>query len=95
MTEDDDRAIFDVYCEDADGVRFLVEMQNWSQHYFNKRAVYYSTYAIQDQAAREKKHQQKTLGKENFPELQHEKDARRPGKDKARRISVILQIHRH
>ena len=60
MTEDDDRAIFDVYCEDADGVRFLVEMQNWSQHYFNKRAVYYSTYAIQDQAAREKKHQQKT-----------------------------------
>ena len=66
MTEEDDRAIFDVYCEDADGVRFLVEMQNWSQHYFNKRAVYYSTYAIQDQAAREKRHQLKTLGKENW-----------------------------
>ena len=66
MTEEDDRAIFDVYCEDADGVRFLVEMQNWSQHYFNKRAVYYSTYAIQDQATREKRHQLKTLGKENW-----------------------------
>ena len=66
MSEDDDKAIFDVYCEDKDGVRFLVEMQNWSQHYFNKRAVYYSTYAIQDQAAKEKRHQQKTLGKENW-----------------------------
>ena len=66
LTEEDDKAIFDVYCEGDDGVRFLVEMQNWSQHYFNKRAVYYSTYAIQDQAAKEKKHQQKTLGKENW-----------------------------
>ncbi|MBQ2965674.1 MAG: Rpn family recombination-promoting nuclease/putative transposase [Bacteroidales bacterium] len=66
MSEEDDKAIFDVYCEDKDGVRFLVEMQNWSQHYFNKRAVYYSTYAIQDQAAEEKKHQKKTLGKENW-----------------------------
>ena len=28
-----------------------------------------------------------------LPELQHEKDARRPGKDKARRIPVILQIY--
>lgn len=66
VSEEDDKAIFDVYCEDKDGVRFLVEMQNWSQHYFNKRAVYYSTYAIQDQAAKEKKHQKKTLGKENW-----------------------------
>ena len=66
LTEDDDKAIFDVYCEDEEGVRFLVEMQNWSQHYFNKRAVYYSTYAIQDQAAKEKRHQQKTLGKDNW-----------------------------
>lgn len=63
MTEDDSGAIFDVYCENSEGVRFLVEMQNWSQRYFYKRAVYYSTFAIQDQAAKEKKHQLKTLGK--------------------------------
>ena len=66
VSEEDDKAIFDVYCEDKDGVRFLVEMQNWSQHYFNKRAVYYSTYAIQEQAAKEKRHQKKTLGKDNW-----------------------------
>lgn len=66
MTEDDSGAIFDVYCENSDGVRFLVEMQNWSQRYFNKRAVYYSTFAIQDQANKEKKHQLKTLGKDRW-----------------------------
>ena len=64
--KEDGKAVFDVYCEDADGVRFLVEMQNWSQHHFNKRAVYYSTFAIQDQAAKEKKHQLKTLGKDEW-----------------------------
>ena len=66
MVQGDNKAIFDVYCEDSDGVRFLVEMQNWSQRYFNKRAVYYSTYAIQDQAAKEKRHQLKTLGKDRW-----------------------------
>ena len=66
MTESEGNAIFDVYCEDVDGVRFLVEMQNWSQHYFNKRAVYYSSFAIQDQAAKEKRHQLKTLKKDKW-----------------------------
>ena len=66
MFKDDGRAIFDVYCEDANGVRFLVEMQNWSQRYFNKRAVYYSTYAIQDQALKEKIHQLEILEKDEW-----------------------------
>ena len=66
MFKQDGKAVFDVYCEDADGVKFLVEMQNWSQRYFNKRAVYYSTFAIQDQANKEKKHQLKTLAKDEW-----------------------------
>lgn len=66
LVQGDGKAIFDVYCEDREGVRFLVEMQNWSQRYFNKRAVYYSTFAIQDQAAKEKRHQIKTLGKDRW-----------------------------
>ena len=66
MFKDDGKAIFDVYCEDANGVRFLVEMQNWSQRYFNKRAVYYSTYAIQDQALSEKVHQLEILEKDEW-----------------------------
>lgn len=66
LTVEEGKAVFDAYCEDADGVKFLVEMQNWSQQYFNKRAVYYSTFAVQDQANTEKKHQIKTLGKEDW-----------------------------
>ena len=66
LVQGDGKAIFDVYCEDSEGVRFLVEMQNWSQRHFNKRAVYYSTYAIQDQAAKERRHQIKTLGKDRW-----------------------------
>ena len=66
MLKEDGKAIFDVYCEYENGVRYLVEIQNWSQHYFNKRAVYYSTYAIQDQAAKEKKHQLQTLQKDKW-----------------------------
>lgn len=49
-TEEERASRFDVYCEDEDGTCFQVEMQNWSQKYFHKRAVYYSSLVIQDQA---------------------------------------------
>lgn len=57
LLKEDGKAIFDVYCEDSSGAKFLVEVQNWRQRYFNKRAVFYSTYAIQDQAIKEKNRQ--------------------------------------
>ena len=44
------RAIFDVYCEDENGAKFIVEMQNVSQQYYKDRSVFYSTFPIQDQA---------------------------------------------
>jgi predicted transposase/invertase (TIGR01784 family) len=44
------RAIFDVYCEDEDGGKFIVEMQNVSQQYYKDRSVFYSTFPIQEQA---------------------------------------------
>lgn len=59
MTEDDRSSRFDVYCEDEDGNGFQVEMQNWSQKYFHKRAVYYSSLVLQDQAARARRGQRK------------------------------------
>lgn len=52
MTEEERASRFDVYCEDEDGTCFQVEMQNWSQKYFHKRAVYYSSLVIQDQAGK-------------------------------------------
>lgn len=44
------RAIFDVYCEAADGSKFIVEMQNAYQEFYKDRSVYYSTFPISEQA---------------------------------------------
>ena len=43
-------AIFDIYCENAKGEKFIVEMQKAKQNYFKDRSVYYSTFPIQSQA---------------------------------------------
>ena len=47
---DSRRAIFDVYCEDENGGKFIVEMQNVYQQFFKDRSVFYSTFHIQEQA---------------------------------------------
>ncbi|MBQ8064114.1 MAG: PD-(D/E)XK nuclease family transposase [Prevotella sp.] len=46
----DRRAVFDVYCKTTDGSRFIVEMQRAQQDYFKDRSLYYSTFAIREQA---------------------------------------------
>ena len=46
----DRRAVFDVYCQTADGSRFIVEMQKAEQAYFKDRSIYYSSFAIREQA---------------------------------------------
>ncbi len=47
---DDRRAIFDLYCENDKGEKFIVEMQKTHHLYFKERMVYYSTFPIQKQA---------------------------------------------
>ena len=49
-TSDERKAIFDVHCKAKSGERFIVEMQKAEQHYFQDRALFYSTFAIQEQA---------------------------------------------
>ncbi len=46
----DRKAIFDLYCENAAGERFIVELQKSKQRFFKDRTVYYSTFPIRDQA---------------------------------------------
>ncbi len=46
----DRRAIYDVYCQTMSGERFIVEMQNAKQDHFKDRSLYYSSFAIQEQA---------------------------------------------
>lgn len=44
------KAIFDLYCENEKGEKFIVELQKAKQNFFKDRSVYYSTFPIQEQA---------------------------------------------
>lgn len=50
--EYDRRAVFNVYCENEKGEKFLVEMQRGEQQFFKDRSVFYSTFPIREQARR-------------------------------------------
>ncbi|RWX48855.1 hypothetical protein VT98_11043 [Candidatus Electrothrix communis] len=51
-TDIDRKAIFDLYCENDRGEKFIVELQKSKQNFFKDRALYYSTFPIRDQAER-------------------------------------------
>jgi predicted transposase/invertase (TIGR01784 family) len=46
-TQEERKAIFDIYCENSQGELFLIEMQKSKQAYFKDRTLYYSTFPIQ------------------------------------------------
>ena len=48
--ETDRKAIFDLYCENEKGEKFIIELQNVKQQYFKDRSIFYSTFPIQSQA---------------------------------------------
>ncbi|RLD75041.1 MAG: hypothetical protein DRJ10_16010 [Bacteroidetes bacterium] len=49
-TELNRRAIFDLYCTNEKGEKFIVELQKTKQKFFKDRTVYYSTFPIREQA---------------------------------------------
>lgn len=44
------KAIFDLYCTNQQGEKFIVEIQRVKQEYFKDRTLYYASFAIQEQA---------------------------------------------
>ncbi len=48
----DRRAIFDVFCTDTKNNHFIVELQRSKQRYFKDRALYYTSFPIQEQSHR-------------------------------------------
>jgi predicted transposase/invertase (TIGR01784 family) len=51
-TDTDRKAIYDIYCENEEGEKFIVELQKAKQNYFKERTIYYSTFPIREQAER-------------------------------------------
>ena len=52
QTEFDRKAIYDIYCENEKGEKFIEKLQKAKQNYFKERTIYYSTFPIQEQAER-------------------------------------------
>jgi len=52
MLKEDRKAIFDINCKDEKDNIFIVELQRAEQTYFQDRALYYTSFPIQDQANR-------------------------------------------
>ena len=46
----DRKAVYDIYCENGRGEKFIVELQKAKQNYFKERTIYYSTFPIREQA---------------------------------------------
>ena len=55
QTEFDRKAIYDIFCENQQGEKFIVELQKAKQNYFKDRTIYYSTFPIQEQAEKGEK----------------------------------------
>ena len=49
LSEEDRKVVFDIACECKDGASFIIEMQKGYQTYFKERALYYTTYPINEQ----------------------------------------------
>jgi len=46
----DRKAIFDLYCQNERGEKFIVELQKTKQKFFKDRSIYYATFPIREQA---------------------------------------------
>jgi len=53
-TEEDRRSVFDVYCENEQGDKIIIEMQKAEQQWFKDRSVYYSSFPIRSQGEKGK-----------------------------------------
>ena len=49
-SDEERKAIYDIYCETSSGEKIIVELQKAKQNYFKDRTIYYSTFPIQEQA---------------------------------------------
>ena len=49
LTEEDRKVVFDISCSCKDGSTLIIEMQKGYQRHFKKRAIYYTTYPINEQ----------------------------------------------
>ncbi|MCL2042164.1 MAG: Rpn family recombination-promoting nuclease/putative transposase [Bacteroidales bacterium] len=47
ISEESRKAVFDIYCENEKGEKFIVEIQKTKQEFFKDRTLYYTTFPIE------------------------------------------------
>jgi predicted transposase/invertase (TIGR01784 family) len=50
ITNAERKSVFDIYCENERGEKFIVELQKAKQNFFKERTIFYSTFPIREQA---------------------------------------------
>lgn len=48
-SEADRKAVYDIYCENSNGEKIIIELQKAKQKYFKDRTVFYSSFPIKEQ----------------------------------------------
>ena len=61
LSPEEGKSVFDLSVLTGDGSRVIIEMQKTNLRYFNYRSVYYTSHAVQVQAARERERQRQDL----------------------------------
>ena len=61
LSPEEGKCVFDLSLMTGDGSRVIIEMQKTNLRYFNYRSVYYTSHAVQVQAARERQRQHEEL----------------------------------
>jgi predicted transposase/invertase (TIGR01784 family) len=51
-TEIDRKVVFDIFCKTKAGERIIIEMQKFFQTHYKERSLYYTTFALQEQAVK-------------------------------------------
>jgi predicted transposase/invertase (TIGR01784 family) len=91
-SEIDRKAIFDLYCENEKGEKFIVELQKVAQKFFKDRSIYYSTFAIQEQAVKGKDWKYELKGVYTVGIMDFKFDEREKYKDKVVTYAQILDV---
>lgn len=87
------KAVYDLYCSNEQGEKFIVEIQRVKQEFFKDRSVYYSTFAIQEQAARGREWQYELKGVYTIAILDFKFDDTLP--DKLEHRIKLLDVETH
>jgi predicted transposase/invertase (TIGR01784 family) len=94
QTPSERNALFDIFCENDKGEKFIIELQNVRQTYFKDRSLYYTTFPLQAQAQRGKEWDY-MLNAVYFVGILNFEFADKPELNRYRRQACLIDLETH